>query len=155
MANIATEIAETIQTASIKRAPSPAHDINPSTAASRREPLTTYAAGPSSASEEDESSPSRVRPRPRQARIPPLPDLRFEQSYLASIRDADTPARVLWITVRDQVCWIFALMDGLVDGLVDVGVETEGWGDGEMGRWDVVDERRWDVNGGKETWWKL
>jgi hypothetical protein len=32
-----------------------------------------------------------------------MPDLRFEQSYLHSIRNADTWWKVGWITVRDQV----------------------------------------------------
>jgi hypothetical protein len=48
--------------------------------------------------------PSRmVRPVPRRHTLPPLPDLRFEQSYLASLRGADTWGRVAWITIRDQV----------------------------------------------------
>src|SRR2546430_10365526 len=37
--NPALELAETIQTASINRAPSPTHDLNPSTAASERKPV--------------------------------------------------------------------------------------------------------------------
>jgi hypothetical protein len=49
--------------------------------------------------------PSRVlRPVHRRQNLPPLPDLRFEQSYLASIKDADSWGRVAWITTRDQVC---------------------------------------------------
>lgn len=35
--------------------------------------------------------------------MPPLPDLRFEQSYLASIKDAKDWRFVTYITVRDQV----------------------------------------------------
>ncbi|KAI1990158.1 hypothetical protein LOZ53_003303 [Ophidiomyces ophidiicola] len=42
-----------------------------------------------------------VKPRHR-AHLPPIPDLRFEQSYLASLRGADTWGRVAWITMRDQ-----------------------------------------------------
>ncbi len=96
MANPAIQIAETIQTASIKQNPSVAHDLNPSTAASRKEPLTYV---PPSSSDDDG-----VRPARRKNNLPPLPDLRFEQSYLASISRAETRGAVLWITARDQVC---------------------------------------------------
>ena len=99
MADAAIQIAETIQTASIKRAPSVEHDANPSTAASRNEPLATS----SSAATDDEIRYPAIRPRRRKAILPPLPDLRFEQSYLASISGADTTGKVLWITARDQV----------------------------------------------------
>jgi hypothetical protein len=51
-----------------------------------------------------------VRSVPRRQTLPPLPDLRFEQSYLASIRGADTWGRVAWITIRDQV--LLPLMQG-------------------------------------------
>lgn len=44
-----------------------------------------------------------VKPHHRRANLPALPDLRFEQSYLASISTADTWGRVAWITIRDQV----------------------------------------------------
>lgn len=104
MSNPALGIAETIQTASIKKHPSPAHDINPATAASEKQPAVE--ATPSEAG----SYPSDVvdarhtiRPAPRRAHLPPLPDLRFEQSYLASIKGAETWQRVTWITIRDQV----------------------------------------------------
>ena len=35
--------------------------------------------------------------------MPPLPDLRFEQSYLASLRGVRGWEGVLWVTCRDQV----------------------------------------------------
>lgn len=48
--------------------------------------------------------PSRmVRHESRKAPLPPLPDLRFEQSYLASLRGAESWGRIAWITMRDQV----------------------------------------------------
>jgi hypothetical protein len=114
------EIAETIQTASINRAPSPTHDINPPTAASEKQPVfISPHVSPSDSSldkyaydeddgideeEEEEDIPySVIRPVPRRASFPPLPDLRFEQSYLASIAAADTKWKVAYITVRDQV----------------------------------------------------
>lgn len=43
------------------------------------------------------------RPRQPQPAMPPMPDLRFEHSYLKSIAGADTWYKVLLITVRDQV----------------------------------------------------
>lgn len=101
------QIAETIQTASIKRHPSPHHDVNPSTAASSKVPVELNSSpDPSdvmSDVDEDEIPLSALRPTPRRSQMPPLPDLRFEQSYLASIQDAQTWQKVAWITFRDQV----------------------------------------------------
>lgn len=126
------EIGETIQTASINRAPSPAHDINPSTAASEKLPMfVSPHATPSDSSlgkykyddidgieeEGEEDIPySVIRPMPRRASFPPLPDLRFEQSYLASIATADTSWKVAYITIRDQV--MVPLLQGMVWTLV-------------------------------------
>jgi len=113
------QIAETIQTASINRAPDPSHDLNPSTAASEKQPVTVsphisvsepsldkyaYDYEDGIDDENEEEIPYNViRPLPRKAALPPLPDLRFEQSYLASIANADTTAKVVFITIRDQV----------------------------------------------------
>ncbi|PKY05429.1 DUF1770-domain-containing protein, partial [Aspergillus campestris IBT 28561] len=101
MADPAIQVAETIQTASINPNPSPA-DINPPTAAEKH-PIQK-------ASSEADSIPSdivdprrMIQPTTRGHTLPPLPDLRFEQSYLASLRGADTWGRVAWITIRDQV----------------------------------------------------
>lgn len=125
------EIGETIQTGSINHAPSPAHDINPSTAASEKVPVfVSPHVTPSDSSpekyqsddgvdgdDEEEDIPySVVRPLPRRASLPPLPDLRFEQSYLASISAADTNWRVAYITIRDQV--MMPLLQGMVWTLV-------------------------------------
>lgn len=115
------EIAETIQTASIKRHPSPSHDLNPTTAASQKEPVKLSQTSHVLASEssldkyayddedgidnsEDEDIPySVLKPIPRRQSFGPLPDLRFEQSYLSSIAGADTIWKVLFITIKDQV----------------------------------------------------
>ncbi|EEQ87120.1 hypothetical protein RJZ56_004506 [Blastomyces dermatitidis] len=108
MTDPAIQLAETIQTASINPHPSAAHDINPSTTTSQKEPVTirTYHhRSPSYATSisTDIVDPSRsIRPLQR-APLPPLPDLRFEQSYLASLKGAETWQRVAWITLRDQV----------------------------------------------------
>lgn len=68
---------------------------------------TNNRAAPDTPSEEDKPSISSDVLRPvlprRRPNLPPLPDLRFEQSYLASLNGADTWGRVAWITVRDQM----------------------------------------------------
>lgn len=97
-----TQVAETIQTASVKHNPSAAHDVNPPTAATKQVPESAISDTDSIPS--DVVDPSRmVRTVVRRRNLPPLPDLRFEQSYLASLKDADTWGRIAWITVRDQV----------------------------------------------------
>ena len=113
--DIPLQIAETIQTAHIKRDPSPAHDLNPSTAASKREPVQVVEHeeddGIDVSDDGDEKEYNNtttirsLRPKPRRNahNLPPLPDLRYEQSYLHSIRNADTWWKVAWITTRDQV----------------------------------------------------
>ncbi|KAL3476132.1 DUF1770-domain-containing protein [Aspergillus californicus] len=101
MTDPAIQVAETIQTAYINRTPSVSQDVNPPTSASKKPVELT----PSDA----DSIPSDVvdhralRPASRRPTLPPLPDLRFEQSYLASIRGAETWGRVAWITTRDQI----------------------------------------------------
>ncbi|TQN72604.1 hypothetical protein CSHISOI_02855 [Colletotrichum shisoi] len=105
--SVPIQVAETIQTAHINRTPSPNHDLNPSTAASEKEPVTLEPVLSHDDLDDDELDDyiprSIVNPKQRSAKLPPLPDLRFEQSYLHSISKADTWGRVAWITVRDQV----------------------------------------------------
>ncbi|KAI0393651.1 DUF1770-domain-containing protein [Xylariaceae sp. FL0594] len=178
--SIPTQIAEMVQTAHIKREPSAAHDLNPSTAASMKEPAyipsrsssssspastsaaatisatattkTTTTATSSSSSrsrthhhshhhhhhhrhpyddlddidEDEEDIPVSVlvapRPAPRRGHrqpLPPMPDLRFEQSYLHSIAGADTWWKIAWITVRDQV--MMPLAQGVLYNLAIAG----------------------------------
>ena len=112
--NLPLEIASTLQSASINRSPSPSHDLNPSTTSSQKQPVSLQPPSTSSLEnepydeiddEEEEDIPySVLKPIPRRQSFPPLPDLRFEQSYLASIAGAETWGRVVYITVRDQVC---------------------------------------------------
>jgi DNA repair and recombination protein RAD54B len=99
-----SEIASAIQFGSIKRHPSPRHDLNPSTAASGKQPVTYDSnADVDSDVGEDEIPVSALNPVPRRQTMPPLPDLRFEQSYLKSIEKAESWQGVAWITLRDQV----------------------------------------------------
>ncbi|RFU35840.1 hypothetical protein B7463_g457, partial [Scytalidium lignicola] len=114
------QIAETIQTASIKRNPSPTHDLNPSTAATTKDPVTVSSRAPVSdlslnkfdyevddgidEEDEDDIPDDILQLTPRRTSFGPLPDLRFEQSYLASIAAADSRWKVVYITIRDQVC---------------------------------------------------
>jgi hypothetical protein len=102
----AIQVAETIQTAHIKKTPSIEHDAAPSTAAERKRPVrmdTSPSLDVLEDIEDDEIPVSILRPVPRKPQMPPLPDLRFEQSYLASIKDAKNWQGVAFITLRDQV----------------------------------------------------
>lgn len=107
--SISLQFAETLQTAHINRSPSPTHDLNPSTSASRKEPVTldeqaVHDNGIEDSHDDGDEIPySAIRPRRRSANLPPLPDLRFEQSYLHSIANADTWWKIVLITGRDQV----------------------------------------------------
>jgi hypothetical protein len=104
--NVPSEIASTLQGASIQRHPSVRHDLNPSTAASEKQPVTLDPHRDLDADSdlaEDEIPISVLNPVPRKQNMPPLPDLRFEQSYLKSIEQADSWQSVLWITLKDQV----------------------------------------------------
>jgi hypothetical protein len=106
MANNAVfEIASTIQAGSINRHPDPKQDINPSTAASKKQRVTIHEEDIESQDDvgEDEIPLSALRPVPRRAALPPLPDLRFEQSYLKSIEHAEGWGAITYITVRDMV----------------------------------------------------
>ena len=128
MSSPVAEITSTIQSASINRHPSPTQDINPSTAASTRKPVDTTTTATSHDSSRPTTSsstttnaasisssalnprPHSIRPQQRRSTLPPLPDLRFEQSYLASLKDTKTTWDVIWITGRDQV--FFPLIQG-------------------------------------------
>ena len=113
MSNPALDIASTIQSASIKHHPDPSYDLNPSTAASQKRPVSPTI----SLSSPSNSIPySAIKPVPRRSNLPPLPDLRFEQSYLASLQGAETWWNIAWITGRDQV--LLPLVQGTLWALV-------------------------------------
>ncbi|KAK4227908.1 hypothetical protein QBC38DRAFT_476481 [Podospora fimiseda] len=117
---IPTQIAETIQTAHINTAPSAAHDANPSTAADKKELLypledvvDEIASETETETDEDEeylyaSHLKRRRLRRLRTQLPPMPDLRFEQSYLNSIKNADKWWKIALITIRDHMLMPFA-----------------------------------------------
>ncbi|KAH8895048.1 DUF1770-domain-containing protein [Thozetella sp. PMI_491] len=136
--DIPLQVAETIQTAHINRAPSPRHDINPPTAASDKQPVQLEEKrvrishvhdgeiDVDEAEEEDEDGiPVNVlRPVPRQQRphLPPMPDLRFEQSVLHSLAHADTWWKVVWVISRDQI--MMPLAQGVLYNLAICGWQT-------------------------------
>ncbi|KAK6843717.1 hypothetical protein PG995_002673 [Apiospora arundinis] len=133
--SIPTQIAETVQTAHIERSPSPAHDLAPSTTASTKQPVDIdrkkLPKRPSSidsisldshdSEDEDEIPLSVLRPHPRNPKhhFPPMPDMRFEQSYLHSLQNADTWWKVALVTVRDQM--VMPLAQGLLYNLALAG----------------------------------
>ena len=153
-ANPAATLASTIQSTSINRHPSPHHDINPSTAASKKVPaeIDTQTAEDHDDEDDDLSlhssivSPSAtIHPRPRRAQFPPLPDMRFEQSYLASLKNANTTSEVLYITMRDQV--ILPLAQGTLWNLLLFGWRHWNRGTKFAGRGLGSKIRRW--------WWQV
>lgn len=112
MDSLPTEVAETIQAGHIRSHPDINFDIAPSTAADKREPVTLHSPRLSDddllndIEDDEEDIPySVLHPTRKSHSLPPLPDLRFEQSYLRSIANADTWWKVLLITARDQVSW--------------------------------------------------
>lgn len=93
------QIAETIQTAHINRAPSAAHDINPSTAADTREPVVLEDRKVGADEEDDEDDDdiptSVLRPRRRFSHLPPLPLVTcgsWPPAVLEAIPLGDTPS---------------------------------------------------------------
>jgi hypothetical protein len=129
--NPAAELASAIQSVSLKRHPDPEHDLNPSTAASKKIPANVVVdnedddeadarSDVSSSADTSSTIPSEiVRPRSRRKSFPPIPDFRFEQSYLASIKDADTRGKVAFVTIRDQV--FLPLVQGIAWNLIMFG----------------------------------
>ncbi|CRK30283.1 hypothetical protein HYQ46_012276 [Verticillium longisporum] len=125
--SIPTQIAETVQTAHINRAPSPTHDLNPSTAVSEKRPVDIDLDLDSASDDgidnlEDAIPYSVLRPRRRSHNLPPMPDLRFEQSYLNSLAKAQSWQGVAWITTRDQV--LMPLVQGVVYNLFLLGWQS-------------------------------
>lgn len=86
--DIPMQIAETIQTAHIKREPSAAHDLAPSTAADTKEPVeleekskqVSTDAGVDGDQDDDEIPVSVLRPRRRFSHLPPIPSVNNTRS---------------------------------------------------------------------------
>ncbi|KAG5292893.1 DUF1770 superfamily domain-containing protein [Histoplasma ohiense] len=141
---------ETIQTASMNPHPSTTHDISLATTASQKEPVTIkshHHRSPSDATSisTDIVDPRRAIRRVQRTTLPPLPDLRFEQSYLASLKGAETWQKVAWITLRDQVC--LPLMQGTLWTLALAGWRYWNRGTQFKGRTLGTRIRRW--------WWEV
>lgn len=120
--NPANDLASILQSASIKRHPSPTHDLNPSTTASIKRPvhLRQQSLRNDRRSSSDHDIPvSILDPQPRTSTLPPLPDLRFEQSYLARIKTCTSNREVAWVTFVDHV--FMPLSQGLVWNLLLFG----------------------------------
>jgi len=120
--NPISEIASLLQSTSINHHPDVRYDVNPSTSASTKIPVRVSPSHQPSqhqhrrtSSSTSEIPASALRRPPRNNTLPPLPDLRFEQSYLARIKDCTTWYAVAWITVLDQV--LMPLSQGLVYNL--------------------------------------
>ncbi|KAK2799390.1 hypothetical protein FQN50_008496 [Emmonsiellopsis sp. PD_5] len=143
------QLAELIQSASINRHPSPSRDINPSTSASRKEPVRVHRRVPSDATTISSGIIDHSRTiRPLQQErppLPPLPDLRFEQSYLASLKGAESWGRIAWITIRDQV--LLPLIQGTLWTLALSGWRYWNRGARFTGRTLGTKIRRW--------WWEV
>mgnify|MGYP005989471203 CR=1 FL=1 len=109
MSSLPIEVGSTAQAAHIRQHPDPIQDVAPSTAADTRQVLDVHSSKESYddiddvETDEEDIPYSVLRPARRQQTMPPLPDLRFEQSYLHSISSADTWWKVALITTRDQV----------------------------------------------------
>lgn len=162
--NAAIEIAETLQAAHINRHPDAAHDINPSTTASKKSPVRLRSqnrrrssgspqAADATTSSSDEVPISILDPKPRANNLPPLPDLRFEQSYLARIQPYSSTGQygmVAWYTFFDHL--IMPLTQGLAWRLGMFGWRHWNTGVNFQGRGLGAKIRRWwwGVNG-----WKL
>ena len=146
--NPAAEIASTIQATHIKRNPSPTHDINPSTAASTRIPVDIPSPDLSDVEDDDSTIPSdilRPLPRPRRKSLPPIPDMRFEQSYLASLKNAETKTQIAIITIRDQV--LLPLAQGILWNFVVFGWRHLNRGTKFQGETIGAKVRKW--------WWEV
>lgn len=136
--DIPSEVISTLQSAHIDEAPDPSRDINPSTTASKKVPVQVtnvdshfrvpgnlQSRRPSSRSDKPFEIPvSILQPTSRHANnnLPPLPDFRFEQSYLASIQNCKSNRQIAWITFQDHV--FKPLAQGVVWHLLTFGWRT-------------------------------
>ncbi|KAG6037519.1 hypothetical protein E4U41_005027 [Claviceps citrina] len=126
LGSLAAEVAETVQAGHIRSHPDLDFDAAPSTSVDRKEQYSIRSARSSDDGighgidhDDDDIPYSVLKPARKSHSLPPLPDLRFEQSYLRSIANADTWWKVLLITARDQV--IMPLAQGVIYNLLICG----------------------------------
>ncbi|KAG5982081.1 hypothetical protein E4U55_002295 [Claviceps digitariae] len=120
--SLVTEVAGTIQAGHIRSHPDLDFDAAPSTAADKKNQYTIQSPRSSDDDiihDDDDIPCSALQPARKSHNLPPLPDLRFEQSYLRSISRADTWWKVLLITARDQV--LLPLAQGVIYNLLLCG----------------------------------
>jgi len=161
---MATELASIVQSTHIVHDPDPDFDINPSTAASKKVPADVISRDdlypsdhdashiPDDASDTSTIPSDIIVPRPRHSpgrQHMALPDLRFEQTYLASIKNADTNWTVAYITIRDQV--LLPLVQGVGYHMLILGWRHWNQGSKFVGQSLGARVRRWwwEVNGWK------
>lgn len=125
--DVAMQAAETLQTAHINHNPTRA-DLAPDTSVDKKmavefDPSSGDVDSMAGEVDEDEVPLSILRPLPEDNRHAPrhlqLPDLRFEQSYLKSIENAENWGVVAYITLKDQV--LMPLVQGLAWSLIVAG----------------------------------
>lgn len=164
---MAAELASIVQSAHIKHQPSVEHDVNPSMAADEKIPASIVSPQQLRSDDEDieedvdhsdASSTSTlpsdiIRPLPRRPPTRhghlPLPDLRFEQTYLASLKNADTYGKIAYITIRDQV--LLPLAQGIGYHMIIMGWRYFNRGSKFAGETLGAKVRKWwwGVNGWK------
>lgn len=161
--NAVFELASTLQSAHINHDPDPTYDLNPSTAASKTSPVrfrshrkpSATSSDPDSLTPSDEIPLSVLEAPPRKTNLPPLPDLRFEQSYLARIAPYSHPENggppqyfmIAWLTVFDH--FILPLSQGLLWNLMVHGWRSWNTAAAFRGKGVGARVRRWwwGVNG--------
>lgn len=174
MDSVVPELVSTIQSTSFQENPDIAHDLNPSTTASLKFPVQVDSSKDLSESnydeiggndiddpedaahnegvEEDDIPFDVLKPVTRKTNLPPLPDMRFEQSYLRSIENTKSNWGVVYITIRDQV--LLPLFQGTLYSLAVLGwrfwnanasVNGAGWGSRARRWWYKTNN--WDLGG--------
>lgn len=120
--DIPMQIAETIQTAHIKREPSAAHDINPSTAADTREPVRLEEKKARDVDEEDDDDEipvSVLRPQRRFSHLPPIPSVKPGASRVAKEYMLTLSLHFKGPTVRTELFAQYPRCEVVVDGGLD------------------------------------
>ncbi|KAK2825674.1 hypothetical protein FQN49_007476 [Arthroderma sp. PD_2] len=143
MDDISARIADNIQAASVY---GPRSHVFPPTSQHHLDGLDGLDSDDASISTGVVNPERAIKPgRSRRAPLPPIPDLRFYQSYLASIRAANSWQHVAWITLRDQM--LLPLIQGTLWSLALSGWRHWTRGAQASGRATGLTLR--------QLWWKL